>query len=246
MEFDCIASVLNLRAQPSGSIVGEIRLGDKMEVEAPEKEWVAVEVKTGASSGQSGFVRRKWIIQAFDSVPELSAQDRGLAASIIAGRTEEFDAVHYDLGTKAESWEELGVRRHVDCSGWVYLLAKEIMSEYDLATKPGMLYTFSDHQITRAGAATGAIISGEYISADHFVPGVVVGIDFGVHSWDRGRPLDIDHIAIVGANKYGRYISQSSSTGGGVNVVPLDKWVASQASRIKSGRVHLVDLLSLP
>ncbi|WP_238582330.1 hypothetical protein, partial [Cellvibrio sp. OA-2007] len=37
-----------------------------------------------------------------------------------------------------------------------------------------------------------------------------------------------------------------SSSGGGVNRVPLDRWFSSQEKLILSGRVHLVDLLSLP
>ncbi len=245
MLLESVATALNLRATPGGAIIGELRNGDLAEWDRIEKEWIQVKVQTGHCAGMSGAVRRKWLIQHYATAPKLAAVDRKKAADIIRRYSVEFDGVHYSLGTKAKSWEELKARGSVDCSGWVYLLSRQILAEYGLETKPGLLYTYSDEQITNIGKNTEAIIAGHYLKKEHFVPGTLIGIDFKEYSWDRGRPLDIDHITMVGQDDHGLFISQSSSSGGGVNTVPLDKWLNSQAQLIALGRVHLVDLLAV-
>lgn len=248
MKLECVATALNLRSEPKGAVIGELRFGDVFEVSASKAsaEWVFGQVTSGISHGKSGYVRRKWLIQRFSEAPTFSVVDRSVAAHIVADRTNEFDAVRYDLGTKAKSWKDLKKFGYVDCSGWVYLVCKEIIESYGLKTGAGVLYTFSDEQITTCGDATKAIVSGKYLNESLFLPGTLVGVDFAEYSWDRGRPLDIDHIMVVGEDETGRFISQSSSSGGGVNKVPLNKWLSSQAALISQGRVHLVDVLSLP
>lgn len=247
MNFECIASALNLRADPSGTVLAELRFGDVFEVAASKAnvEWVYGTVLSGVSIGKKGYVRRKWLIQQFDEPPGIAQLDRSKAARIVAERSIEFDSIHYDLGKKAKTWKELKKRGYIDCSGWVYLLGKEIIETYQLTSAPGELYTYSDEQITYCGSRTKSIISGRYLSEELFQPGVIVGIDFAEYSWDRGRPLDIDHIVVIGQDDSGLFVSQSSSSGAGVNTVSLRKWLSSQASLIKAGRVHLVDLLSM-
>jgi hypothetical protein len=247
MKLECTATVLNLRDSPRGSIVAEMRQGDVIDVPAPKAnlEWVQGEVVTGVSAGKSAFVRRKWLIQSFDSLPQIAAVDRAAAAEIVGRRTAEYDAVTYGLGSKAKSWLALKADPIVDCSGWVFLLAKEIMEKYGLATSPKTLYTYSDEQITRACDQSKQLISGRFLREDHFQPGTLIGLDFAEYAWDRGRSLDIDHIVTIGADDSGRFVSQSSSHGGGVNKVRLDKWLSSVAGLLAGARVHLVDLLSL-
>lgn len=248
MKFECIANALNLRAEPRGTVLAELRFGDLFEVAAAKAnaEWVHGAVLSGVSIGKKGYVRRKWLIQQFDEPPGIAQLDRSKAARIVAERTIEFDSIHYDLGTKAKTWKELRRNRYVDCSGWVYLLGKELIEAYQLTAASSELYTYSDEQIINCGSKTKSIISGRYLSEELFLPGVLVGIDFAEYSWDRGRPLDIDHIVVIGQDEGGRFVSQSSSSGAGVNKVPLSKWLSSQANLIKAGRVHLVDLLSMP
>jgi len=248
MKLECIATVLNIRTEPEGKVIGELRLGDIFEVSSSKvmAEWVSGIVKNGISAGKTGYVRRKWLIQYYDSPPTISTIDRTEAARIVAERAKEFDTIQYDLGSKAKTWKELKDNGYVDCSGWVYLLGKEILSAYSLTTKPSCLYTYSDEQIINCGKESKAIISGKYLQPHLFAPGVLVGIDFAEYSWDRGRPLDIDHITIIGEDSDGLFVSQSSSSGAGVNKVPLTKWLASQQSLINTGRVHLVDILSMP
>lgn len=248
MKIECIATTLNIRAEPKGSIIAELRLGDLFDVPTSKamEEWVFGIALTGISAGKEGYVRRKWLIQHFDAVPSISSRDRVEAARIVAERTNEFDAIHYDLGSKSKNWQELKKNGFVDCSGWVYLLGKDIISQYQLNSKPSELYTYSDEQIVKCGSKSKSIISGKYLQEQFFQPGVLVGIDFAEYSWDRGRPLDVDHIMIIGRDAAGLFVSQSSSSGGGVNKVPLTKWIASQKSLIASGRVHLVDILSMP
>lgn len=248
MKLESIATALNIRTELRGAIFAELRQGDLFEVETEkaQREWVYGTALTGYSTGQSGYVRRKWLVQHFDAPAPLAAADRQQATKIIAARTAEFDAIRYDLGTKAKSWAELNKKGGVDCSGWVYLLCKEILAAYQRTTQPGLFYTHSDEQITACGSKTGAIYSAPYLTAEHFQPGTLVGIDFAEYSWDRGRPLDIDHIVIVGADQDGLFISQSSGSGAGVNRVPLARWLASNDRLIRSGRAHLVDVLALP
>lgn len=246
MKFECAATVLNIRSSPGGTVLGEIRLGDSLTVKNGKTslDWVEVDVTSGVSSGRSGFVRRKWLAQQFNQSPTLAKGDRSAIAKVIATRTQEFDAVTYGLGSKGKSWNDLKKTKVVDCSGWIYLLAKEILAgnSDDLVKN---LNTFSDEQITRVGDSTKQIISGRFLEKNHFVPGVLVGIDFAEYSWDRGRPLDIDHIVAIGADESGIFVSQSSSSGGGVNRVNFDRWFMSLGSLPMLGRVHLVDLLGL-
>jgi hypothetical protein len=246
--FESIASALNLRVAPGGQIIGELKQGDTIEVDAKkaDQSWVTGTVTSGVSTGRTGMVRRKWLVQKFDAVPTLSTLDRGEAGKVISSRTQEFDSVHYKLGDKAKTWSDLRSNGYVDCSGWVYLLAKEILSKYGLGTKPSLLYTFSDQQITNVGKQTGVIVSGTVLGDSLIQPGCIIGLDFAEYSWDRDRPLDIDHIVIVGQDAGGLYVSQSSSSGGGVNRVPLGKWLSSVRSLQTAGRMHLVDLLMLP
>lgn len=241
MKFECIANALDLRAEPRETVLTELRFGNVFEVAVAKAnaEWVYGAVLSGVSIGKKGYVRRKWLIQRFDSPPTIAPLDRTEAARIIAKRTVEFDGIHYDLGSKAKTWKELKKNGYVDCSGWVYLLGKGLPASSEL-------YTYSDEQIINCGSKTKSIISGRYLSEELFLPGVLVGIDFAEYSWDRGRPLDIDHIVVIGQDEGGRFVSQSSSSGAGVNKVPLSKWLSSQANLIKAGRVHLVDLLSMP
>ncbi len=248
MKLECVATALNIRSQPEGKVLAELRLGDLFEVPNSKvmAEWVMGTVITGINTGKKGYVRRKWLIQQFDTSPTISAIDRTEAARIVANRTNEFNAIHYDLGSKAKTWEELKINGYVDCSGWVYLLSKEIINVYKLTTNASELYTYSDEQITNCGSKSRAIISGKYLKSQLFEPGVLIGIDFAEYSWDRGRPLDIDHVVIIGGDADGLFISQSSSSGAGVNKVPLTKWLTSQQSLISAGKVHLVDILSMP
>ncbi|MEI8571737.1 hypothetical protein JWZ98_11930 [Methylomonas sp. EFPC1] len=246
--FQCIATALNIRSTPRGSIIGELRLGDLFEIDAQKSDltWVSGNVLSGINTGKSGVVRRKWLIQYFQNSPVLSSVNRDKAAQIIADRTLEFDTIKYSLGDKAKTWKDLQQKEYVDCSGWIYLLSKEILNAYSLSTKPSQLFTYSDEQITNVGKITSQIISANWLTEDMFKPGCLVGIDFAEYSWDRDRALDIDHIVIVGEDANERFISQSSSSGGGVNRVALSKWLASNNGLIALGRMHLVDLLALP
>lgn len=249
MLFECTNTALNLRGSGSikGTIIGELRLGDLFELDVKKSaaSWVEGTVKTGISTGKKGFVRRKWLIQHFTDKPTISSLDRIKAAEIIAKRTTEFDAVTYKLGDKAKTWKDLKATPHIDCSGWVYLLTNEILKEYGDTTNNKLLNTFSDEQITNVGVKTERIISGHFISKDNLKAGMLMGIDFAEYSWDRDRPLDIDHIVAIGEDAQGVFISQSSSSGGGVNRVSLDKWLTSNQHLVNQGHVHLVDLLML-
>lgn len=248
MKFECVATALNIRQSPGGPIIGELRQGDSASVANGKAslEWVEATITSGVSAGQTGFVRRKWLSQQFSDTPDIANVDRAAAADIIARRTKEFDLITYGLGSKAKNWSDLEAGGVVDCSGWVYLLAKEILGGTGASSFAKKLFTFSDEQVTQVGDATKQIISGRFLGKAHFVPGTLVGIDFAEYSWDRRRPLDIDHVVAIGADASGTFVSQSSSSGGGVNRVELSRWFNSLGTLPTLGRVHLVDLLALP
>lgn len=246
MRLVSISSALNIRAAPDGKIIGELKGGDLFDckIDAFDDVWTFGKVMTGINSGLTGFVRRKWLMQYFSDQPKMQNADRSVIANLIARRTSEFDGIHYHLGEKAKTWKALKVNGYVDCSGWIYLLAKEIIETVKVDVPQESLNTFSDEQITSLGKRNGVILSGHWLSDAMFQPGCIIGLDFAEYSWDRNRPLDIDHIVIVGEDKDGRFISQSSSSGGGVNRVPFDRWLKSTDSLRKNGRMHLVDILN--
>lgn len=244
-KFKCIATALNVRDLPSGKVIGEVLLGDLIDLD--EKQiaavWAEIKVTTGLNAGMSGYVRRKWISQAIEPSDRIADIDRTKAAEIISTRTVEFDSVAYGLGSKAKNWEALQLSRKIDCSGWIYLLTTEILKVYGIGISPNALRSHSDDQITAIGQATKFIATGLDITPSMFQPGCLIGLDFAEYSWDRNRSLDIDHIVIVGSDQAGGYISQSSSTGGGINRVPLQKWLNSVSSLQSNCRMHLVDPL---
>lgn len=246
MILESSTTTLNVRTVAGGPILGEMRLGDTIEVAAADmaNEWVKGTVSAGVSAGLHGYVRRRWLIQHFDSSPVLNDVDRKAVAELITTKTTEFDGVTYGLGSKADSWKSLQKKGVIDCSGWVYLLSQEVLKASGKATAAKRLYTYSDEQITNAAEETGVLISGRFLTAQHFQPGVIVGLDNSEYSWDRHRPLDIDHVVIVGADSKGIFVSQSSSSGGGVNRVQFERWWEGMASLAALGRIHLVDLFA--
>lgn len=246
MILETIASALNVRTAANGPIIGELRLGDQVKCADPNDEWVKIEAITGHNAGLEGTVRRKWLIQWFETMPEFDAIDRRIAGDIVSALSEELDSVQYRLGANENTIEAVRKTGLVDCSGWVYLVGSRLLREHDKKTSNGIISSKSDKQIVKVGTATGKIISGRFLQHSHFVPGVLVGIDFSEYSWDRGRPLDIDHIGIIGKRNGELIFSQSSHSGGGVNTVKLSKWLGSQSGLIAAGRVHAVDLLALP
>lgn len=243
--YRCVATALNLRETPAGTVFAELLYGDLVDVEVKQLEavWTRVSVLSGLNAGREGYVRRKWIAQKFDDRPAAADVDRRKATTIIEKRTAEFDAVRYKLGDKAKTWAQLRTLSYVDCSGWTFLLAQELIAAYSLSLKPGALYTHSDMQVTASGRSTKRIVSGDLIVEENLEPGCLIGIDFAEYSWDRNRPLDIDHVVMVGGERRDKYVTQSSSSGGGVNRVPLKKWLDSTASLRRAGRMHMVDLL---
>lgn len=260
MIYVCVANALNLRNEPgsaaTNSIVGELRTGELFESDGTESHadaWISGAVLRGVHIGKTGYVRRKWLAQWIDPTkpqPSLASDDRTEAAKIIAARTREFDAIVYHLPLdgrpKATSWAKLKSSGWIDCSGWVHLLAKEILTKYKRDEKASLLNTYSDAQITGVGARAGLVLSWTSLRKESLVPGVLVGVDFAEYSWDRNRALDIDHIVMIGADGAGTpFVSQSSSTGGGVNQVSIDKWWPSVEPLAALGRVHAADLLML-
>jgi hypothetical protein len=77
---------------------------------------------------------------------------------------------------------------------------------------------------------------------------MLLGCNFGIYAWEAGEPprrYGIDHIVQVlhDPASGSRFITQSSHSGNGVNLQPLDDWLsARQSEGMMSGdRIHAVD-----
>lgn len=246
MLMESVATALNIRVKPGGMPIGELRLGDLVECDDPNSEWVIVEAKSGRNAGTAGVVRRKWLIQFFETTPVFDNVTRADAGRIVFETTSELDAVRYRLGTRYDTLAEVKKQGFIDCSGWVALLGGMVLKHYGRIVPKNCLTSHSDKQIIRLGAHTMKIVSGRFLQPQHFLPGVILGIDYSEYSWDRGRALDVDHIGIIGDSPNGPIFSQSSGSGSGVNSVPMQKWIDSHADLIAGGRVHAVDFLAVP
>lgn len=133
----------------------------------------------------------------------------------------------------------------VDCSGWVGTLIRDSMHEINkeagrevFAPKDRMgLHDLSmgngaSHLVEKAQKASGILLTGSQVNAANLKEGMIIGEDNGRKSWDAGRYKGIDHITMVvkDPNSGALMISQSDSSRG-VNIMPLDKYLAGKQAR---------------
>lgn len=263
-----VADALHLRASPSVLEGTSLRvLPNGAEVQAldyaeADARWLEVV----DAEGVRGFVLRRHLAQ---KSPPRFGEVGGLAeheiADVVWRLTHAHDGIRYGLGCKAGRGAEGGLKfaegpscdgKQVDCSGWVRALfgavaeaanersERKVFANRDVA----LLSTHSDAQIAEVERRTGLIVSGPQIRQVPLRSGVLVGIDTGDWAWERtsdrpARIFGVDHIVMYVKDPATGvpFITQSSSSGGGVNMVAWDAWLTRMADVADSWRMHAVD-----
>lgn len=179
--------------------------------------------------------------------PKMSAEDRARAAedyrqmtgTAAYNLTLKFDKVQYGFGKK-----NLGSGA-IDCSGFVAELYSETAKEVNrqLGTQklnPNALKGKGASEQIRAFAGN-TVMQGRLRSLDssQFRHGMAIGTDNGNYSWDKGRYKGIDHIVYVVSDKEGNLFASQSSSGKGVNMIPLQKYLKTA----NNGQATVVDTL---
>ena len=254
VELEVATGTANVRSEPSAdrgeaTVIATLRRGDavrQLDWVKAHPDWVEVE-----AGGRRGFAKRMLFAQsnpgAFAAPP---AALRAAYNDAVWQATEDFDEVSYRLGSKNPK------DGRVDCSGWIAFVNRlafnatntaagwQVFSEKTLR----LLNTHSDHQVSLPGYRAGQIYNGLAIERLPFRPGLLIGINMRDYDWERGqsRVYEIDHIVQTVASPAGTlWITQSSSSGGGVNRAKLEGWLASMSRLASENRLHVVDIFAL-
>lgn len=255
VKLEVAAERLNLRTEPSSAkgqatvieVLPRGSIVEQIDYVKRDPSWV----KATASSGHSGFVKRLLLYQVeprdLDHVDEgrLTAYNDAIWQS-----TAQYEAVTYLLGAKDPRGGT------VDCSGWIAFInrlafsavnktaGEQLVTDHTLAR----LNTHSDHQVSLTGYSAMQIFSVDSVTALLWRPGLLIGINFSDYDWEKnqGRVFEIDHIVQTMQSPDGAlYITQSSSSGGGVNKVLLQEWLRGTEKQRVDNRLHVVDAFSL-
>jgi hypothetical protein len=241
------ANRLNLR-RAAGVDAGILSVLSKGATVEPHGElddaWWAVRT----AGGLEGYVARRYLAPLSAEPPVVPAAANRViwdATTAAAGR------VGYKLGAKRSA------DGRIDCSGWVAEVTAAAFEAINAASAPetvfdktdaAALQTHSDGIITRTEARTGFALHGADVAETALREGMLIGCNFGEHTWELGTPprvYGIDHIVQVVRDPVGGdlWITQSSSSGGGVNRLNLRNWLAdiSQRGFMTGRRVHAVD-----
>ena len=155
--------------------------------------------------------------------------------------TVKYDHVKYGLGRRSVS------EGAIDCSGFVAQLyeatvndlnknlGSQVFNPNDLKGK------VSADQIKKFAANT--VMEGNLrnLNAANFKPGMLIGTDNGQKSWEgKGRYKGIDHIVMVVQGPNGEMYTSQSSSGKGVNQMPLQQYL----STAPNGQAVVVDPLA--
>lgn len=155
-----------------------------------------------------------------------------------------FDHVKYGFGGKDLN------KGYIDCSGFVSNLYDATVE--DLNAKLGER-RFSQGRLKALSAAdqiktfaSNTVMTGNLRSLElsKFKAGMLIGTDNGPQydkktgkQWDKGRYNGIDHIVMVVQDAAGNLMASQSSSGKGVNTIPLAKYLSSA----RNGAATVVD-----
>lgn len=240
------ANRLNLRREPGleAGILATLNKGQTVAVQdGLSEDWWKVR-PTG--SPLEGYVARRYLIQlslAPSPVPREANAVLWSATEAQKGR------VAYKLGAKHSS------QGQIDCSGWVAEITRAAFDAVNAAARPevvfersdyGVFETHSDGIISQIEARTGMALHGAAVVASALREGMLIGCNFGEHEWEKNKPprvYGVDHIVqVIRSPGTGElWISQSSSSGRGVNSILLVDWLKGVAALAQTGRLHAVD-----
>jgi hypothetical protein len=143
-------------------------------------------------------------------------------------------AVPYEMGAKGS----LDGARAFDCSGFVSAMMHRANENIEAsAGRPVMkpLSGTAADMVVAARAGGGAISPSQLLA--HPEPGTIIGL--ATHNpnekWAQGRPLGIDHVAVVirdtdGVCKVAEYCPNPNG-GPGLRITPLEPWIRHYAAK---------------
>ena len=246
-DYIVTANCLNLREVPGidAAILRRLYKGDVVTfIEAsPTEGWWHVRSPDGL---QEGFVARQYLLAKSTVPPSPFASVNQVLwdmTTAYAGK------ISYGFGNKNIATGS------IDCSGWVGLITSKAFDEVNTASAPQTVFaksayrvldTHSDGIITGIEAHTGRVLKGPQVILAALREGMLIGCNFGQHSWELGTPprvYGIDHIVQVvrDPDDDKLYITQSSDSGHGVNRVVLADWLTQYKGLVDSGRMYAVD-----
>ena len=264
MRAKVISETLNVRSKPStsGTVIATLSRGEVVDFKGPAQEsprWAAI-----THEGQPAFVARRLIAQVpTQDVLLLDEPVEHLVTQVIRSAAQRYDDIAYRLGCKAKAVNLTDLQfsgtdiagapcsgRTVDCSGWLsglfQLIAENVNHQAGRTIfsrqAVGSFSTHSDGQIAGIGHRTGQIWSGTDIDGLALRSGLLFGINNADYDWEgEDRVFEIDHIVMCVRDGDGYAITQSSSSGSGVNTVPWPTWRSAMAARFADFRVHCAD-----
>jgi hypothetical protein len=180
-----------------------------------------------------------------------------------APETNEIAALRHQIscGIEAMAAEaiHLGTRYHmgsnntklIDCSNFVgkaadHGFANLLQGKKAGKAAPGVAHGVSENQIENISQQTGFLLENDAVNRANLREGMVIGIDTGKHSWDKGRKRGIDHIVAVYRDSKTGDLMVAESTGckdahtghSGPRTMPLDNWL-NRAHRIWGQKLKL-------
>ena len=242
------ASSLNLRKTPgtksANTVLRELARGTVVELLAEDADPQWWQVRT--ASGDEGFVARRYLSPISSGIVPVFDE----ANAVLWQRTVEAEGkVKYKLSSKNSK------SGAIDCSGWVAEITGAAFGEVNTrageavfdADDKSALQDHSDGIVCNVEKRTGRILKGEQVTIDALREGMVVGVDSGLRDFEKGqnRVYGIDHIVQVVRDPATRtlFITQSSSSGGGVNRVLLESWLArrKELGYMATGKIFATD-----
>ncbi len=133
----------------------------------------------------------------------------------------------------------------INCSGFVYHAASSGFDADALSTEGAFvpesflknLRTYSEKQIQHS-SKYGLI---EDPVLEDLQAGMIIGMDTGKKSWDKGRKRGIDHVVMVYESESGNLMVAESRGRVGVTTTPAREWLDKRKGRIKMYAVDLVE-----
>lgn len=251
--FIVTATHLNLReeAGTEARILAVLSRGDQADwaSDSDVPGWWNV---TAAASGQAGCVARQYLAAQSGA----AWRPEAIANELLWDRTLALEGkVAYLLGAKHSA------SGRIDCSGWASELTWSAFDAVNRAADPDIAFhhpdyrlfdTHSDGIVSGIEGRTGFALHGDKMVPAALSPGMLIGCNFGDYNWEHGVPrrvYGIDHIVQVMRDPASgtKYITQSSSSGHGVNKQPLDAWYTERVrgGMVAKNHLHAVDPLLL-
>lgn len=203
----------------------------------PDREMAATFVQYWDTKFDRVRIPEKGIepVSAAPAPPRQAVTGEGIALTAAHAMSLRYDHVQYGFGIKNPD------SGRVDCSGWVVAMQNATMDEINGKAGRSVFARedrFSPGFDSAAGIVqksqqrSGMLLEGDRVTLGALREGMVIGEDNGPKSWDRGRFKGIDHIVMVVRDPASGELMASQSRGGeGVELRPLDDYLASRQAR---------------